>query len=54
MKSILSTVIFIDKTSCIESIEEKLKENLGSIVRWAVIGVENSKLKICVTYESGA
>lgn len=36
-----------------DQIESELTEQFGSILRWAVVGVEDSGLKLCVTYEKG-
>ncbi len=36
-----------------EQIESELTKQFGSILRWAVVDVEDSGLKLCVTYEKG-
>lgn len=55
MTSILSDTIYIDKKYCTtQEIEAILVKKYGSIIRWAVVEVEENRLKLTVTYETGA
>ena len=52
---ILSEITYLKSTSQpnTEQIESELAKQFGSILRWAVVGVNNVGLKLCVTYEKG-
>lgn len=51
---IISEAVYLDniKNLSSEYIEDFLSKTYGEIVRWAVIEVNDSKLKIDVTYET--
>ena len=55
MTKVVSDIEYLDIIDNLSSkyIEEKLSDKYGSIVRWAIISVENKQLKICFTYEKG-
>lgn len=50
---ICSDIVSIAKPKIIstETIEIELVNRFGSVIRWAVIGVTDSELKLCITYE---
>lgn len=52
-KQILSEAITIDKPENLTArdIECTLRDNVGEVLRWAIIDADMKKLKICVTYE---
>lgn len=53
MTKVVSDIEYLDIVDDLSSeyIEDKLENKYGSIIRWAVISVENEQLKICFTYE---
>ncbi len=54
MNSILSDILYINvSNNTTELIEKELSKKYNSIIRWAIIAIENDKLKISVTYETG-
>lgn len=55
MTKVVSDIEYLDIIDNLSSkyIEDKLSDKYGSIVRWAIISVENKQLKICFTYEKG-
>lgn len=54
MKEIISDIVYIKKTTELAEIESQLSENFGSVIRWAIISVEEESLKISVTYQKGS
>ncbi len=46
---IRSDIVFLDSNLTREEIEKQLADNCGEVVRWAIIGVTDNKLKICVS-----
>ncbi len=46
---IKSTVVFFDSKLSREEIEKQLADKCGEVIRWAIIGVTDNKLKICVS-----
>lgn len=50
-----SDVIWISSTNSSnrEEIEKHLTNLYGSLIRWAIVDVNENKLKISVTYEKG-
>lgn len=53
MTKILSEITYLDKKEDLstEYIEHNLKAKYGELVRWAIVGIQDDKLKICLTYE---
>lgn len=47
------TYLKLKKQPDTELIESELSKQFGSILRWAVVSVEDDCLKLCVTYEKG-
>lgn len=52
MKQIVSDIVYIDKTDKPDSneIEHVLADKFGDVIRWAIIGITQDKLKICLSY----
>lgn len=55
MTRIISNFAYLDIRDNLISkyIEDKLSEQYGSIIRWAIVSTDNQRLKICFTYEKG-
>lgn len=55
MTRIISNLAYLDIRDNLTSkyIEDKLSEQYGSIIRWAIVSTDNQRLKICFTYEKG-
>lgn len=55
MTKIISNFAYLDIRDNLASkyIEDKLSEQYGSIIRWAIVSTDNQRLKICFTYEKG-
>ena len=55
MTRITSNFAYLDIRDNLTSkyIEDKLSEQYGSIIRWAIVSTDNQRLKICFTYEKG-
>lgn len=55
MTRIISNFTYLDIRDNLTSkyIEDKLSEQYGSIIRWAIVSTDNQRLKICFTYEKG-
>lgn len=55
MTRIISNFAYLDIRANLTSkyIEDKLSEQYGSIIRWAIVSTDNQRLKICFTYEKG-
>jgi hypothetical protein len=55
MTRIISNFAYLDIRDHLTSkyIEDKLSEQYGSIIRWAIVSTDNQRLKICFTYEKG-
>lgn len=55
MTRIISNFEYLDIRDNLTSkyIEDKLSEQYGSIIRWAIVSTDNQRLKICFTYEKG-
>lgn len=51
--SIVSDVISIEKPATLSTsnIENILETNYGSLIRWAILDITESDIKICITYE---
>ena len=52
-RSIVSDVISIEKPVALSTsnIENILETNYGSLIRWAILDITESDIKICITYE---
>ncbi len=46
---IRSDIIFLDSGLTREEIEKQLADKCGEVIRWAIIGITDNKLKICVS-----
>lgn len=55
MTKIISDFAYLDITDNLTSkyIEDKLSEQYGSIIRWAIVSTDKQQLKTCFTYEKG-
>lgn len=55
MTRIISNFAYLDIRDNLTSkyIEDKLSEQYGLIIRWAIVSTDNQRLKICFTYEKG-
>ncbi len=53
MKSLVSDIVQINFTKIddIYSIEKSLSDKFGQILRWAIVDIHDSTLKICLAYE---
>lgn len=53
---LVSDVVKIKKPVSLstEILETILINRFGSIIRWAIIGIEDDELKLCITYEKGS
>jgi hypothetical protein len=52
MKSVLFETVYVEKIfNNVEKIEEYLTKRYGSIVRWAIVNVDDNFFKITVSYE---
>ncbi|MBP3820614.1 hypothetical protein J6G99_03100 [bacterium] len=49
---ILSDVIELKKTNNLDEIEKFLNQRFHTVLRWAIIDVEEKTMKISVTYKS--
>jgi len=50
-QQILTDIIIIDKNT--QNIEEELHKIINAeIIRWAVVGVEQDKIKVCCSYKN--
>lgn len=49
MKQLISDTIIINKN--ITNIENELEKKFGSIIRWAIVDVDDITYKVSLTYE---
>lgn len=54
-KQVISEITYIEKTETLDNIaiEKILIDKFGELIRWAIVEVQEDKLKVCFTYEKG-